>query len=311
VTGLPPPGAHGGDGPAIAAWLGVSSDEILDLSASLNPVAPDPVGVASRHLSAIRRYPTPGGTAQATQTLAAAIGVAPERLLLTNGGAEAITLVATEIGGSVAEPDFGLYPRGGGPRWQSNPHNPSGLLADASARPAVWDEAFYPLATGRWTRGDDGPVVVGSLTKLFACPGLRLGYILADPVFVARCRQRQAAWAVNGLAVEMLPELIALADLVSWQRQVVALRSELETVLRRHGLRPRPSQACWVLVDAPGLRARLAPSGIVVRDCASFGMPGVVRIAVPPEAGIARLAEALARPPGPQRASPLHREEGQ
>ncbi|HEY6275084.1 MAG TPA: aminotransferase class I/II-fold pyridoxal phosphate-dependent enzyme [Streptosporangiaceae bacterium] len=299
MAGLPPPGAHGGDGPAVAAWLGVSADGILDLSASLNPVAPDPVLVAGRHLSAIRRYPTPGGTARATRALAGAIGVAPERLLLTNGGAEAIALVAAEIGGSVAEPDFGLYPRGGGPRWQSNPHNPSGLLADASARPAVWDEAFYPLATGQWTRGDDGPVVVGSLTKLFACPGLRLGYLLADPGFVLRCRERQPAWAVNGLAVEMLPELIALADLVSWQRQVAALRGELETVLRRHGLEPRPSQASWLLVDAPGLRARLAPAGIVVRDCTSFGMPGVMRIAVPGEAGIARLAEALDRTAGP------------
>jgi len=30
-----------------------------------------------------------------------------------------------------------------------------------------------------------------------------------------------------------------------------------------------------------------------VRDCASFGLGGVARIAVPNESGIARLAEAL------------------
>jgi histidinol-phosphate/aromatic aminotransferase/cobyric acid decarboxylase-like protein len=294
MSGPPPPGAHGGDGAAIAAWLGVTAEDILDLSASLNPVAPDPVGVAGRHLAAIRRYPAARDVAHATRSLADAIGVEPGRLLLTNGGAEAIALVAAEIGGSVAEPDFALYPRGRGPLWRSNPHNPSGLLAAGDVTPAVWDEAFYPLAAGQWTRGDAAAVVVGSLTKLLACPGLRLGYVLADVDFVLRCRRRQPAWAVNTLAVGMLPELLAAVELVSWQRQVTALRGELAAMLRRHGLRPRPSQACWLLVDAPGLRARLAPRGVVVRDCASFGMPGVARIAVPGEAGLARLDEALA-----------------
>ncbi len=57
------------------------------------------------------------------------MGVEEGRLLLTNGGAEAIALVAAEIGGRVDEPEFALYPRGDGPLWRSNPHSPSGLLA--------------------------------------------------------------------------------------------------------------------------------------------------------------------------------------
>ncbi len=56
---------------------------------------------------------------------------------------------------------------------------------------------------------------------------------------------------------------------------------------------PHPSDANWVLVEAPGLRERLATRGIAVRDCASFGLPGTVRIAVPGEAGLARLEAAL------------------
>jgi histidinol-phosphate/aromatic aminotransferase/cobyric acid decarboxylase-like protein len=53
------------------------------------------------------------------------------------------------------------------------------------------------------------------------------------------------------------------------------------------------SHANWLLVKAPELRARLAPYGIVVRDCTSFGMPGTVRIAVPDEDGLSRLDQAL------------------
>jgi histidinol-phosphate/aromatic aminotransferase/cobyric acid decarboxylase-like protein len=153
----------------------------------------------------------------------------------------------------------------------------------------VWDEAFYPLATGRWTGGDG--VVVGSLTKLLACPGLRIGYVLADPGLIAGLRQPE--WSVNGLAAAALPALLERVDLAGWASAVRALRGQLVEVLRAAGLEPEPSDANYVLVPAPGLRARLAPHGILVRDCASFGLPGHARIAVPGPAGLARLEEAL------------------
>ncbi|HUY22182.1 MAG TPA: aminotransferase class I/II-fold pyridoxal phosphate-dependent enzyme [Acidimicrobiales bacterium] len=295
MTGVPPPGMHGGDALAVAAALGLDPDGVLDLSQSLNPVAPDPVPVVRRHLGALRRYPD---ASAATAAVADVIGVDPSRILLTNGGAEAIRLVADELGGHVAEPEFSLHPREGKALWRSNPHNPSGILAGPDEHADVWDEAFYPLATGRWTRGDVSSVVVGSLTKLLACPGLRIGYVLAPAggaALAARCRARQPAWAVNGLAAAALPELLARVDLGAWSHAVARLREDLAGVLGRHGLDPRPSDANWVLVDAPGLRARLAPHGVVVRDCTSFGMPDVVRIAVPPSSGLERLDAALSR----------------
>jgi histidinol-phosphate/aromatic aminotransferase/cobyric acid decarboxylase-like protein len=223
-------------------------------------------------------------------------------VVLTNGGSEAIALVAAELGpGWVDEPDFSLYRhhlpalRAGAPVWRSNPRNPTGELAPPGATAAVWDEAFYPLATGRWTRGDGGAVVVGSLTKVFACPGLRLGYVLAPDARLAdRLRARQPHWAVNGIAAALAPELLERADLPAWAAGIARLRAELVTVLRAHGLRPRPSDAPFVLLDgAAGLRERLAPFGIVVRDCTSFGLPDCARVAVPAAAGLARLDAAL------------------
>jgi histidinol-phosphate/aromatic aminotransferase/cobyric acid decarboxylase-like protein len=287
---LPPVGSHGGDGPAVARALGLDPATVLDLSMSLNPLAPDPAPVLTRHLAAVRAYPDPDG---ATQALGRALGVDPARLLLTNGGAEAIALVAAEIGGQVDEPEFGLHPRRGGPLWRSNPHSPSGLLARPDETADVWDEAFFPLATGDWTRGD-GAVVVGSLTKVLACPGLRLGYVLADPDLVTRCRARQPAWSVGGLAAAALPELLEAVDLPGWCAGLAQLRGGLTDLLTSHGLPTRPSDANWVLVDRGGLREALAPHGVVVRDCRSFGLPDVTRIAVPSEGGLERLAAALA-----------------
>ena len=296
-----PAGAHGGDGARLAAWLGVAPQNVLDLSASLNPVAPDPAPAVARQLGAIGRYPD---AAPATVALATAMAVDPDWLLLTNGGAEAIALVAAELGpGQVDEPDFSLYRRylpgviAGGPRWRSNPHNPSGRLAAAGEQAAVWDEAFWPLATGTWTRGDAdaGAVVLGSLTKLFACPGLRLGYILcADGDRIRNLRRRQPEWAVNALALGALPELLSGADLPSWTAQVGELRQRLAALLAGHGLDVETTDANWVLVHrADDLRDRLARFGVLVRDCASFGMAGTVRVAVPAEPGLQRLEEAL------------------
>jgi histidinol-phosphate/aromatic aminotransferase/cobyric acid decarboxylase-like protein len=268
----------------------------------MNPAAPDPAPVVARHLDALGRYPDPE---RATHALAEVVGVDPNRLLLTNGGAEAIALVAAEVGGFAVQPEFGLYSRylrgddtRGGGRWRSNPHNPTGVLAAADATAAVWDEAFWPLATGTWTRGDGdrGSIVLGSLTKLLSCPGLRAGYVIADPMVTERLRWRQPQWSVNGLVCAALPELLATVDLSGWAGRVVELRTELAGLLRHHGYEARPSDANWLLVDAPDLRDRLAPHAILVRDCTNFGMPGTVRIAVPGPDGLARLDAALAAP---------------
>jgi len=296
---IPAAGQHGGDGARVADALGVDVADVLDLSASMNPIAPDPRPVIVRHLDGVGRYPD---ATQATATLAAAMGVDVERLLLTNGGAEAIALVAAETGPGWADTcDFSLYRRHlpaldpAGPRWRSDPHNPLGTLAGADLRADVWDEAFYPLATGRWTAGRSG-FALGSLTKLLACPGLRFGYVVCPDAQVReRLAARQPRWSVNGVACAALADLLAPVDLPAWAAAIAALRADLVAVLSSHGLAVRPGAAAnWVLVDgAPDLRARLAARAVVVRDCTSFELPGVHRVAVPSAAGLRRLDAAL------------------
>ena len=288
---IPLAGPHGGDGPRIARALGIDPQSVLDLSQSANPFAPDVASILACHLDAVRRYPDPW---EAARLLADAIGVDPQRVILTNGGSEAISLVAQEIGGRVwAEPEFGLHPRNsGGPVWRSDPHNPSGRLAGFGETADVWDEAFYPLATGRWTARRDA-VVVGSLTKVFASPGLRLGYIVADEV--GRFSRHQPQWSVGSLAVSALPELLESSDLPAWSEAIATARKELAEVFRRRGFAVEDADSPWVLVHAPGLREQLAPFGVVVRDCSSFGLSQYVRVGVPDSEGLARLESAMIR----------------
>ena len=56
---IPAPGPHGGDGGRVAAALGLDPAAVLDLSLSLNPVAPDARELVGKHLDAVLRYPDP------------------------------------------------------------------------------------------------------------------------------------------------------------------------------------------------------------------------------------------------------------
>lgn len=313
MTAIPGPGDHGGDGARVAAALGLAPGDVLDLSASLNPFAPDVTAMAGRHLASLGRYPD---VEPAEAGVARMVGVAPERMVLTAGASQAIALVAGVLGsGWVEEPEFSLYRRHlarvdpAGPRWRSDPHSPSGRLVgrgdagdqqgdqqgdEPGEEPGVWDEAYLPMSAGVWTRGRPG-WTVGSLTKAFACPGLRVGYAVApDERAADGLRRRRPAWPVGGLVCALVPELAAASDPAGWTRRIATARRDLTGVLRSHGLEPEPSDAPWVLVPrAAGLRTALARRAVVVRDCTSFGLPDHVRVAVPDAAGLGRLDDAL------------------
>ena len=71
------------------------------------------------------------------------------------------------------------------------------------------------------------------------------------------------------------------------------MRQRLTDLLETHRWVVHQADPPSVLVKRAGLREQLAPFGIVVRDCTSFGMAGTCRIAVPSEAGLDVLACAL------------------
>lgn len=301
MTSTPPPArSHGGDGPAVARWLGVDPTQVLDLSASLNPFPADITPLLSRHAASVRRY---GDPIDLEGRLATLVGVDPRHVVLTNGASEAIALVAQIVErGRIDEPDFSLYrrhlevdPAAG--LWRSNPHSPSGRLATHDETAAVWDEAYWQLATGTWTRGDHhrGSIVIGSLTKLLGTPGLRVGWIVAPDVATADAlRNRRPEWSVAALALDVTRDLLDVLDLSALTEQVSGARCDLVATLDSRSLDVESADAPWVLVHhVPRLRDDLARHGVVVRDCTTFGMPATVRIAIPDVAGLERLLDAL------------------
>ncbi len=192
-----------------------------------------------------------------------------------------------------------------------NPNNPTGdFVPDdrlgelhRAARDAgavlVIDEAYRQiggLTDSRWFERE-GVVVLRSLTKLYAVPGLRLGYALGAPELVDAMRQQQPPWSVSAPAIAA--GLRALRERAFVRRSVariVEARRRLTDGLRRAGFTVIPSDANFVLVEvgnARKARKRLLERGIAVRDCSSFGLPSHVRIAVPCLEHVDRVISAM------------------
>jgi histidinol-phosphate/aromatic aminotransferase/cobyric acid decarboxylase-like protein len=168
----------------------------------------------------------------------------------------------------------------------------------------VLDESFLSLSE----RHADAEVAlpsnvarVRSLTKEHAIPGLRVGYLLADPGLVAALDAARPAWATSAPAQEAALAALAEERFVAESRaRLVADREALHAALARMGLEPVPSVAPYLVFradDAAGLRRRLLARRILVRDCTSFGLPGLVRVAARPEPDRAVLLAALEEEP--------------
>ncbi len=192
-----------------------------------------------------------------------------------------------------------------------NPTNPTGVLHPASVlrrllrpgRVVVVDEAFMDVVPGGSESLADlalpGLVVVRSLTKHWGIPGVRAGYLLAEPETRARLREQQVPWSVSSPAAAAMvacatPE--ARVDAAERAASLAGWRAVLEQELAERGVAHQPSSASFVLAElGAGAHAELRDAGIAVRRCDTF--PGLgpewVRIAVRPPAPTRLLLAAI------------------
>lgn len=193
-----------------------------------------------------------------------------------------------------------------------NPNNPTGRLVaranieyitkavtDAGGVLLV-DEAYGDFAFPRDERSQPaaGCVVIRSLTKLHAIPGLRLGFALGEPDAIAAISALLPPWAVSTPALAAGMQALREPAFAQESRERTAVaRESLVSSLSDAGFRMIPGSANFVLVkvdDAAAFRGRLMEHGFVVRDCSSFGLSGHVRVAVPRTDQVSSLADAMA-----------------
>lgn len=192
-----------------------------------------------------------------------------------------------------------------------NPTNPTGRLhrivdLERLRRPGrlvVVDEAFMDALPGEpeslASRSLPGVLVVRSLTKLWAMPGIRAGFATGPAEVIAALRDLQAPWSVSSPAVEAMiachtPE--AAAEGRARASRIARDRAVLTDGLSELGVPFSPSDAPFVLARVgTGVHGRLAAAGYAVRRADTFpGLDGQwVRIAVRPPALTRKLLTAL------------------
>lgn len=303
----------------------------------------DHTGLKSRLrccLSGIANYPEPEPFGLES-TYARSYHLPEGSLCMTNGATEAIYLIAQAFRGSrtaVLQPTFSEYAdacRMHGHQltsfytldripddvrlvWICNPNNPTGIAHDyerlvelIEQHPQVMfiiDQSYEYFTLKKLLSPLEGVgfpnvILIHSMTKRYAIPGLRLGYVTARPELMDHLRAFRMPWSVNHLAIEAGQyifdnELPRKHPLPEYLEECARLRAKLQAL---GGLEVWPTDTHFMLVylrsgKASALKDYLANEhGLLIRDASNFeGLsPGFFRVCTQTPAENDRLVEAI------------------
>ena len=235
---------------------------------------------------------------------------------------------AAQAAGLVPTPD----PARAALLWACEPSSPLGqaqpdlaerVAALWPAQQLVLDLAYEPLrlegALALDAAAQDRVWRLFSPNKALGLTGVRAAYAIAplgvDAGLLARLRQLAPSWPLGAHGVALL-QAWATLDADDWvaasRVQLRAWKARQIALLHAAGWQVEPSVAHFFVASPPtptsatsgfDLQTRLATwraAGVKLRDCASFGLPGRLRMAVAPPAVQDELLRVLqADPPGP------------
>ena len=175
--------------------------------------------------------------------------------------------------------------------WLCNPNNPTGrcipvatLFAWAQRHPNAYliidqsyeDFCLSPMLTPSDAAHSSNIIQLHSMTKRFAIPGLRLGYIVASSSIIRELRSIKMPWSVNALALEACRWLLFNAssfDMQAFLNETQRFRSTINAI---EGFEAFPTQTHFFLVkcqhwDSLELKSLLLQKyGILIRSCHNF-----------------------------------------
>ena len=196
-----------------------------------------------------------------------------------------------------------------------NPNNPTGTLASLeqieailAAHPQVAvmvDEAYFEysgLTAVPLLERHDNLVITRTFSKAFALAGLRLGYALSNPEFIAQLHKVRIPYDVNVVAV--VAAQAQLRDPAGWRGYVDEVMNRAKPMVERffdeHGVIYYPSAGNFILVRPDDVRqaaAFLESERILVRPQRPPA-EGTFRLSIGTVADMQRFMEVYARYPG-------------
>ena len=259
----------------------------------------------SSRMAVVRSYPEPSA-ASLERMIASECGISSDEVLVTSGAVDAIYLIAQAYRNEgtcrIMQPTFREYEdacrvfgyqerEDGALCWLCNPNNPTGdvmatdeVLALAGRhRLLIVDQSYEdytmaPLIQPSDVVGRDNIILLHSMTKRYAVPGLRLGYVTASSSIINRLREQYRPWAINALSLEAGKWLVqrgktAIPDLSTYLAETQRLRTMLNEI---DGIEAQPTQTNFFLctiqqATAAELKEYLAREhGILIRDASNF-----------------------------------------
>lgn len=268
------------------------------------------------HIETVHSYPEPVPASLEAQW-ALRMGLTGQNLCVTNGATDAIYLIARAFYGAdsvIVMPTFSEYadacrmnmhkvkpaysidgiqvPKSG-LCWICNPNNPTGTVYDrqklmkmAQDNPGcifVIDQSYSvftdrPLLENRKAAELPNLLILHSMTKQFAIPGLRLGGVSGCASLIDRISRFRMPWAVNSLAIQAGLYLLDHAqdyaiDIESLLEEKERVAHELEAT---GGIEVWKSDTHFMLCRlrmgrASALKEFLATEyGILIRDARNF-----------------------------------------
>jgi threonine-phosphate decarboxylase len=177
--------------------------------------------------------------------------------------------------------------------WICNPNNPTGdillqndlehLLQNHPNSVFILDEAYIDFTDSISSSIDmikkyQNLIIVKSLTKNFAIPGLRLGYLISNQALVQKIEFYKAPWTVNSLAIEAGKYLIQHKSevLPPVKHYKSSTEKFIENLSHISGIRIHPTKTSYFLIelekgDSTELKNYLISEfGILIRDAKNF-----------------------------------------
>lgn len=270
----------------------------------------------TNRLDRIFHYPEPDA-GSFRQVAAKYHGIRPCNILAGNGATELFYLVAHAFAGSctllpvpsfteyqdacelydhrlkfISNPDPNHLSDTANLMFICNPNNPDGrvwseeeiraLLENYPDMVLVVDESFIWFAPEAKTaigllKEFPNLIVIRSMTKCYAIPGLRLGYMLGDEKLIEYFGCFSQPWSVNALAIEAGKFLLengeeGLPDASALLHRQQAFAAEIALI---PGFRPIPSHTSFFLTetdyDSRDLKSWLLETeGLLIRDASNF-----------------------------------------
>ena len=291
------------------------SAELIEALASLHGIPTDQILVGNGATELLHLLPRAlGCTSLLVPVPSYADYVEPARLL----GLPVAPLILSPDNNFAFEPDT-LIPllRPGQLVLLGQPNNPTGrtfaaeaLRRIAAQHPAtlfVVDESFIGFTDGSQSLQQNRPdnlLVLTSLTKLFAIPGLRLGYLTGSAQQISSLRDHLPNWTVNSIAQAVGVQAVQDADYLQRSREFVTRQRQhlVKELGRLPGLVAYPGEANFLLLrldhptlDAQQLADQALQHGVALRVCSNFSSldQRYFRVAVRTEMEQQRLVQLL------------------